>query len=224
MCKLMLLPGMDGSGLLFKPLLDELNHDAQVLALSLKGEQTYQHQLNKLMDIIGDKKVVLFAESYSGYLAYLLALLKPENIQHVIFAASFITNPTWLTRFYPMLPFSLLKTKWMPDSLINHICFNRLAGPELIELFHQSLQTANNIILRERIKNIAYLPKIPPKLKTPCTYILPTKDCLVSQHAVRQLVNACENIEVKSLVGGHFIAQTHPNECGNIIKKVMGSL
>lgn len=223
MCKLILLPGMDGSGLLFKPLLNELSCDTQVLPLSLE-EQTYRHQLDKIINTIGDEAVVLFAESYSGYLAYLLAQLKPKNIKHVIFAASFLTNPIWMARLYPLLPFSLLKKKWIPAGLVNQICFNQLAGPELIELFHQSLQTASDKILRYRLKNIACLPKIPSSIQTPCTYILPTNDYFVSQRAVRQLINTCENIEVKSLVGGHFIAQSNPVECGKIIKDVMAGV
>ena len=92
MYKIILLPGMDGSGIMFGPLIQLISnrYDYEVIALHQLDDQSYESQAEFVANRIGDESVILFAESYSGYIALLISRLKPHNIKHIIFAASFI--------------------------------------------------------------------------------------------------------------------------------------
>jgi len=52
-------------------------------------------------------------------------------------------------------------------------------------------------------------------------YIKPTNDLLVNNRAVDEVKSVFNNTRVVTISGGHFIAQTHPIECANIIKRAV---
>lgn len=110
MNKLIFLPGMDGSGHMYESLIQCLadEYECTVISLSQTGDQSYEKQARAISEQIANDKVVLFAESYSGYIALLVSQLKPDHVKHIIFAASFISNPNWLTKFSALLPIVVL--------------------------------------------------------------------------------------------------------------------
>ena len=94
--KIVLLPGLDGTGLMFKPFIDVLPKDIEPLVISypndkrLGYEELIEYVLTELPD---NDDYILIGESFSGPVAYQLALRKPENLRAVIFVASFLSRP-----------------------------------------------------------------------------------------------------------------------------------
>ena len=83
---LILLPGMDGTGILFEPILSliptEVTHE--VIPLHKFDSDLPCEQACELATYLGtDEEVIIFAESYSGLIAYELCKLKRNNIKHV---------------------------------------------------------------------------------------------------------------------------------------------
>ncbi len=219
MTKVILLPGMDGSGIMFEPLLETLPEkiNCETLTLAPGGDQSYSTQARLIAEAIGDDEVVIFAESYSGHLAFLIHKLKPKNIKHIIFAASFLTNPSILTELAPLLPIGILKSGLIPNSFLHLMCFNNSAHPKAIDCLNRSLQTVSIKVLKQRLRNIASLKSTKQKIEIPCTYILPSNDYLVSKKAVNHLMESCRDLKVVNLKGGHFIAQSNVVGCSQVI-------
>ena len=94
--KIILLPGLDGTGTLFKPLSDVLPSTIESLVISYPPDEklSYTELTAYVMDRLPtDEAYVLLGESFSGPIAYEIALRQPRNMHAVIFVASFLTPP-----------------------------------------------------------------------------------------------------------------------------------
>src|SRR5687768_14314159 len=92
---LCLLPGLDGTGLLYRRLETELQRNFETSTLTYDvDESSYIGLANKLMPRLPrGRPFVLAAESFAGPLAILLAARRPPGLQAVVLAASFARTP-----------------------------------------------------------------------------------------------------------------------------------
>jgi len=221
--KVLLIPGMDGTGKLFSPLLDELpsSVDIQVICLNDLIPQNPIEQALEIASLIGSEEVIILSESYSGYIAYHLSLLPNLNIKHVIFAASFLENPTWLSSLNKILPLNLVRSGLIPDIVLSSILYAQGNNKKLVNLFNSSLKLVNNSTLRHRLKVIANLARPSESLSVPCTYVQANNDYLVSNKSVDTFKELCININVVRASGGHFIVQSNPHYFSKLIQGVI---
>ena len=94
--RLVLLPGMDGTGILFEPLLDALPQGwtAQVVRYPPDKPLGYESLLDVVLHAIeGNEPFMLVGESFSGPLALMAALGKPAGLQAVILCAIVHSKP-----------------------------------------------------------------------------------------------------------------------------------
>src|SRR6516225_8307668 len=93
---LLLLPGMDGTGRLFEPLLPFLPPSlvAVVLAYPPDRPLDYAELLPYVEAAIPDgQEFLVLGESFSGPLALLLAARQPPGLRGIILCASFARSP-----------------------------------------------------------------------------------------------------------------------------------
>src|SRR5438477_10571709 len=100
MVKLILMPGMDGTGELFAPLLRALGDSMESSVLQYPADEPlgYAELLPRVRaEIPRRAPFVLLGESFSGPLALMLAAEAPAGLRGVILCASFATSPVvWL--------------------------------------------------------------------------------------------------------------------------------
>jgi pimeloyl-[acyl-carrier protein] methyl ester esterase len=91
----LLLPGFDGSGRLFEPLLAEndLPFEPRVLSLPDDRPRGYEDLAAWLERQVPRHPVVLLAESFSGPLAIRFASRHPNRVSRLILAATFLRSP-----------------------------------------------------------------------------------------------------------------------------------
>lgn len=70
--KVVLIPGMDGTAILFDPLIEQAPAGVEIIRLPLiqSSDAGYQEQARDVISRIGEEPIVLVAESYSGMIAY----------------------------------------------------------------------------------------------------------------------------------------------------------
>ena len=98
--KIVLLPGLDGTGILFKPFLKETptTNDVLVIPLDQIPKTDVIAQAEYVESKLPNQPFVLIAESYSGRVAYeLITKSNKCDIVHVVFVASFLSNPSSLS-------------------------------------------------------------------------------------------------------------------------------
>jgi pimeloyl-ACP methyl ester carboxylesterase len=94
MVRLILMPGMDGTGELFAPLLHALGNsiESSVLRYPTAEPLGYSELLSRVrVELPKSDSFVLLGESFSGPLALMVAAEAPTGLRGVILCASFAT-------------------------------------------------------------------------------------------------------------------------------------
>ncbi|MHA6494768.1 alpha/beta fold hydrolase [Pseudomonas borbori] len=224
MPRLLLLPGLNGSSSLFAPLLEHLDPKlgAQALCLPADCDQDYETLADRLTGDLGETPFVLLGESFSGPLAYRLALRKPPGLSGVIFAASFLRRPHPLLsiqRYLP-LPRNILTRDWA----IHMFCLGDHANPALIELLRNEIQATSTPLLRARLQSLSELREPEPRLDMPALQLLPRYDRLVDRNAQDSVIRCCSHLRQITIDGPHFLLQSRPQACARAIEQFMAEL
>lgn len=218
--RLVLLPGLNGGSALFAPLLAELGDiDCQVLELPEHGPQDYHALTHKIAERLPSTPFVLLGESFSGPIAYRLAIRKPPGLQGVIFAASFLIAPGAALPLLKRLPISLrLATQpW----LLRAMCLGQNASDQTLQLVQKEIRGLDKALIRARLHTLATLQAPLQRLDLPALHLWPQRDRLVAHKVARQLAHACSDIRQLCLEGPHFILQTQPQRCAQEISGFM---
>lgn len=223
--KIVLLPGLDGTGILFKPLIELLPSDIEPIVISYPNtnkmdyEDLFDFVLRQLPKM---EEFILIGESYSGTIAYQIALQKPENLKSVIFVATFLENPRpLLLNLINFLPLSLLFSLPIPEFIIRLFIFERNSSKELIKLFRKSLSQVSKSTLSFRLREVSHLNKNHLPCNTQAVYIQASNDKLVPANSVEIFKDMMANLTVYKVTGSHFILQTNPSACAKIITTEM---
>lgn len=224
--KLVLLPGMDGTGMLFEPLLTELTElDVEVIALPSFGAQDYDSLAALVAKLIGERECVVLAESFSGGIAERLVRNEGLNIKHVIFVASFLSCPSRiLSRLTIALPIKfLLGLPLISPLVLKALMLGWSANAKTISLLRKALKSVDSRILNIRIRHIAEYRFAALPSEVGATYIYPTGDLLVGNRS-KEFTAAFPKLNIISVAGPHFVLQAEPVACAQAILATVGHL
>lgn len=224
MPRLVLLPGLNGSSALFAPLLAHLNPalEVQTLDLPAEGSQNHEQLADRLLGELGNTAFVLLGESFSGPLAYHLALRQPPGLRGVIFAASFLNKPHPLLALSKYLPLP----RWLlrQSSLLRLFCVNGQASATLLQALREEIQKLPQSLLRARLQSLNQLQKPRLQLELPVLHLLPMQDRLAMRQAQINLRSYCKLLTEVTLDGPHFLLQSQPQACAQAIQRFMAEL
>lgn len=218
-----LIPGLDGSGMLFKPFLDVFPLPVTVLPYNDAADQSIQGLTDYLtkciLDQAGNQPVVIIAESFGGVMTDQILQAGKVSVSNAIFLAGFLRRPNhWsvLGKFSQPTKLSIASLNLVPNKLLNPALFWRFGSPELTALFRQSLNT--NIYIK-RIELIATLKLNLPRQKvhTPTLYLQASHDSLVSKRSVNDFKNYYTNLTVKRVTASHFLVETNAEDASAAI-------
>ncbi len=228
MTTLLLLPGLDGTGMVFEPLLTHLSEtiDAQVVRYPVDRPMSFQeHVAIARKQLPKDKPFVLLAESFSGPIGLQLLAEPPSNLMGVILVATFTRYPS---------PFLLDASSYLPQELLLKLfstsLFSRFfclggASSHAVKLFQKALATVKVKVLSQRLKVLAELPPPPDTSFTgPCLYLQASNDRLVSSRAVGPLQKLLPQLQVEQLHGPHIILLAQPERGAQRISDFIASL
>jgi pimeloyl-ACP methyl ester carboxylesterase len=125
---LVLLPGMDGSGHLFAPLIAALGDALRVVTVRYPTQQALDYDSLTALALrdLPDQDFILLGQSFSGPIAVTLAAARPRGLRGLALCSSFVRNPRpalaplgALARHLPM--------KAAPAWLLHHYLLGRHA-------------------------------------------------------------------------------------------------
>ncbi len=217
---LVLMPGMDGSGLLYQPLSAKLKR----LGLEHQIEPLNPHQDKwAYIDYLEQKyssqtqPLALVAESYAGHIATQIAIRGKLNIQKMVLMATFLQKPTRLTQLEKLLPTSLIQKPPLPNLLLGKALFGKNSNQELLDLFFQAMDEVTSNQLTQRIRDMRQLTAPNEQLSTPALYIQASDDWLVPARNYQPFKKVFSNLGFSQLNGSHLIAQTQAEKCAFLI-------
>jgi len=223
--KLILLPGLDGTGELFQPLLDELPKHLKTLVITYPNNTllTYKELTDLVISSLPqDERFILVAESFSGAIAYNIAQKKSKNLVSIIFVATFLNNPRpFISQLLVIVPFKYIFNLRSPKFLLKYIFFDLNVNFSVLTKLKKILNSIPSQIIIHRIKQIIALKKPKIQIDMNVYYILAKKDKIIPKKSLVLFKSSFNKIEVYQVNGGHLILQSFPKECGSIIVNIL---
>jgi pimeloyl-[acyl-carrier protein] methyl ester esterase len=221
--KLVLLPGMDGTGELFANLLVALGgrFDTQVVSYPTKSCLSY----SELECIVGEvvptnEPFVLVAESFSTPLAIRYATSHRQNLKGLILCAGFIISPLqgW-RRCFPMFLAPVLFRGRPPEIMIRRMLVGSNADPRLIEEVRAALSRVGPEVMENRLREVTTCDVRAElgEIQMPILYIQAKHDRLVLASSLKEIRKLNSNVEWAVVDGPHLLFQKEPRESAEII-------
>lgn len=219
---LVLLPGMDGTGDLFAPLISRLSQGfiPQVLAYP-DSDASYDDHISEVRaSLPTDRPYVLVAESYSGPVAIAVAAQQPSGLAGIVLCASFLRCPSvTLTRVNRLL--RTAPPVRVPIPLVIPFVLGSYATRSLRRLVSGSVRKVSPRTLLARLSNIARVDVSvsAKKVVVPCLYLRARSDRLVPSTAGDEVREAINSTQVVDLAGPHFLLQCNATEAVKEIER-----
>jgi 2-amino-4-hydroxy-6-hydroxymethyldihydropteridine diphosphokinase len=222
---IVLLPGMDGTGLLFKPLIDVLPNEIKTTVVSYPSDQPllYKELLPIVLKALPlQEPFILLGESFSGPLALMAANQNRSNISAVILCASFIHNPvSWLPKWTSIFAkdffFHFARQFIIAKALIAGYSTSSLLG--LLQKTHAKVSPSVMAIRAREILSVNAADEL-KQCPVPVFYIGGENDRVVPLHNLQDIQRVREGVCAYLIPGPHLILQTKPKESARIIQEI----
>ncbi|MGD0021591.1 MAG: alpha/beta hydrolase [Smithellaceae bacterium] len=224
---LVFMPGLDGTGLSFEPLLPLLPTEAKITIvryptdklLSFRGTVDCATQ-----QIPAGVLPIIIAESFSGPVA--IEMIGSGRIQAkaLILCATFAKSPrpiVWRIMSFLRLP--LLIRPDMPKRFFKIVIGEDKLIAELLPLWKKVHADVPAHVMNHRLKiiNNVDVTKWLKELPVPCCYLQATNDRLVPSSCLDDLKKCAPLLEVRRINAPHFILQAQPQACLDAIEEFM---
>ena len=228
MVTLVLLPGMDGTGLLFSEFIDALGPEVESIVVSYPTDQPQSYSdletiARSFLPV--NKPFVLLGESFSGPIAISIAASCPQGLVGLILCCSFARNPLpWLGGFRSVL--QLLPIKLVPIRLLGTLLLGRFSTAKLQCALRHALALVSLEVLRTRTLAVfsvdvsAQLSQI----RIPVLYLRALEDRLVPRASYNAIARLLHGIRLIELEGPHFLLQALPFAMAGIVRGFMREL
>lgn len=226
--KLVLLPGMDGTGELFSDFIKALpgTFVTEIVRYPPNRFLTTSEML-RLLESVGrcSEPFVLVAESFSSPLAFQWAATNPPNLKGLVICAGFTTSPIGraLGSILRLLsPFCFLVTP--PASAIKRYLVGRDAPPSLVAAVRSAMSSVRPEVLSRRLRMVltcdarAELSKV----TVPMLFIQPKQDRLVGLDRLEEMKEIQPSAEVEIVPGPHLLLQREPEIAAEVVARFAG--
>lgn len=219
--KLIMLPGMDGTGKLFHPFIKEIPGSIECVTVSYPEKECLGYkelETYVIEKLPANEDFVLLAESFSGPIGYLIAKRNLPNMKGMFFVASFLQSPKkLLVNLVRFIPLSLLLAFPVPQWVIRNFILDKNADNNCIRMFTDTIKNVSSKVLSFRIKEVSKLSLNIEKIEIKSYYIQALNDKFVSSDSVNSFAKISDSLKVIKIDGPHFIMQTRPKECAVFI-------
>ena len=212
--KLVLLPGMDGTGHLFELFVQALPPALTAQIVSYPVNQCLGYEaLTELVrsELPKDEPFALLGESFSGPIAVRIAAEQPAGLAAIVLCCSFVRNPSrLLSLFQPLIsvvPFHLK---------ISHLIGAHLLGigsnAVLRRMIVRAVDEVNSDVLRFRLREIhsVDVSNLMARITVPILYLGGTQDTLVPASCANEVLDLASDAEIVDLAAPHMLLQVAP--------------
>jgi pimeloyl-ACP methyl ester carboxylesterase len=226
--KIILLPGMDGTGLLYESFCAAMGAEFSVVPMRYPVSAPLGYrELEALVSsqLPGTGPYLILAESFSGPIGIAIAATAPPGLCGLILCCSFAKNPMPLfSGFLPLL--GHLPVHAMPHWIRTQLMMGGHATADLKTLLNQAIAQVSGPTLNARMKAVLAC-NVTHKLasvRVPMLYMRASEDRLVGIHAMKAIQQACPAMNIAVLEGPHFLLQAAPAQSAGVVRKFAAML
>ncbi|HET9554752.1 MAG TPA: alpha/beta hydrolase [Anaeromyxobacteraceae bacterium] len=213
-----LLPGLDGSGALFEPLLAAGPRliEPRIVPLPADAPRGYDEYLAVVQEELPRQgSFALVAESFSGPIAVRLAAARPRGLVAVVLAATFLHRPLqpWLAPLAPLVGPPLFALP-MLRATIRPLLAGADAPDSVVEAIQRATSAVPAVVLARRAREALAVDVREALASTdvPLLYLAPTRDRLVRTDVVDDVLRARPDAVISLLPAPHTVLQVRPQE------------
>jgi pimeloyl-[acyl-carrier protein] methyl ester esterase len=223
--KIVLLPGMDGTGELFEPFIRALPPHWSAMPVAYPTHEAWgydelfqfvQGQLPKHEDF------VLLGESFSGPLALKIAAHPPKQMRALLLVCTFAKHPRPALKFLSSLA-SLASLFRPPKSLIAAVLTNGATQTDVAGAVQQAVGKVSAQALKARLHTLNRLDDFlgHEPVTLPTLYLQAAQDRVVPSACLQLLKEYLPQMQSVSLEGPHCLLQVNPNGCVKAIEQFL---
>ena len=232
---LVLLPGLDGGGHLFEPLLSVLPSTFEASVVQFPADRPLSHRdmFGCIRSVIPwDRPYVVVAESSAGPIALKFVEAQRQNIQAVVLCASFVTNPVATASVTNPLKWatSLISKPWYERAITPELVREHLLGGDapdiLVERTTESLRALTPAVWSSRIQTVLGADARQELLdcEKPILYLQAAGDKFVTSAALDEIRRLKPSVKTAVVKGPHAVLQRNPRESIEAIRSFLDSL
>lgn len=222
MTRLVLLPGMDGTGDLFAEFASAVGAETQVVRYPTNRSLSYA-ELEELVvsELPSDSPYVLLGESFSGPIALSIASTRPTLLRGVVLCCSFAANPR------PGLRPLRGLVNWLPDRApidpLMWFLAGRFATPALRDALTRAVERVSPAALRARMTAVIGVNVVGRlhSISVPLLYLQASEDRVVPRSAARIILENAARSRLVEIAAPHFLLQTRPKEAATLVEGFM---
>jgi pimeloyl-[acyl-carrier protein] methyl ester esterase len=218
-----LLPGLDGTGNLFAPLIPELPRNLNVITAAYPSERflPYPELVSWLGELVPrDDPFAILGESYGSTLAVKFAATHPPNLTGVILCAGFISNPVRRWGPLPKLLARPLFFRFRPPDFLREYFVAGFRAPEGLKLaLRDTMRSVNAEVFAKRARAVINCDARQEirEVRVPLLYLQATQDRLVGRECLDEIKRLHPETISISIRAPHLLLQREPRAAAQAI-------
>ncbi len=216
------LPGLDGTGLLSRGLVDALHREVEVVVASYPRDLPLDYPGTERIArnfMPQDRPFLLLGESFSGPIALSIAKAPPPGLLGVVLSCSFAANPLpWAVGVGPLL--GILPIRWLPLGALDYFLLGSHSNAGLRAILAEIRDSVQPAVFEARIRAVlsADMTGELPGLRLPILYLRASEDRLIPRAAGDRVAALAPDVRTVDLPGPHMLLQTAPEAAARVIR------
>lgn len=225
--RLVLLPGMDGTGELFSDFVDALPMWVVPEVIRFPGTKSLSYaqlEAETRSALRGPGRFALLGESFSSPLAVRLAASAPTGLCALVICAGFVAPPLWgALRAVASLIAPAACWAVKSESIAARILLGPDAPQPLVKKLRRAICSVNPDVMADRLRAVLACDAQAElrRVLVPILYVAATKDLLVREASVRIVQRIRPDADVARISGPHLIAQREPSDTAKAVAEFL---
>jgi pimeloyl-ACP methyl ester carboxylesterase len=223
------MPGLDGTGLSFEPVLPLLPADAKITIVRYPTDKLLSFDETvecAAAQITARKHPIVIAESFSGPVAIQMIGSGRIKAKALVLCATFAKSPRpFLWRLMRFFRLPMLIRPDMPKRFFKIVIGDDKLIADLLPLWKKVHADVPARVMDHRLKmiNQVDVTKWLKKLPVPCCYLQAINDRVIPSSCLADFENCIPNLVIKRIKAPHFILQAQPQACLDAIEDLLAS-
>ena len=211
--KIIILPGLDGTGTLLSEVTELLTSNYEVTVVRYAPDlYDYQDLKSFVQATLPSDDYIIVAESFSGPLAVMIASESPAGLQGVVFVATFARTPVKVPKLLTYLICIAPTKSRLLARLAQPLLMGKWASPEFTKRFRKAMHAVPASTMAGRLREVlkVNVGKQLTAIKVPTVYFSARNDRLVPSRMAADFFRTSSH--VLEIEGPHFLLQARAAE------------